>query len=428
MIQEPTVTQLAYGKGTLPLTIDPEWQVDIIEPRFTPGIADLPGAIRAALQNPIGKPPLAEWVGADDIVGIILNDITRPAIDPVLFQALLAELSFLPPENIKLFIALGSHRANTDDEIRSIVGNEVFKTYTIIQNDAFDPDTQLQIGTTSRGNEVWINRELMECSVKILTGFIEPHFFAGFSGGGKAIMPGMAGIRTIFGNHSERNIADLKSTWGITEGNPLWEEIMEIAHLAGADFLVNYAMNRDKQVTGLFIGDLDAAHAEGVAHVREASMAAVEQPYDIVVTTNSGYPLDLNLYQSVKGMSAAAQIVKSGGAIICAAECWDGIPEHGLFRELLEEAASPQDLLDRLATSGHPRQDQWQAQIQAMVQCKAQVYLYSNGLSDDQIRDALLTPSADVYETIEALLDEYGPGARIGILPMGPQTIPYIAS
>lgn len=428
MTNKPTVTQLAYGKGKLALELDTSWQVDIIEPHFTPAIADLPSAIRDALKNPIGKPPLAEWIAPEDTVGIILNDITRPAINPVLFQALLTELAFLPVENITIFIALGSHRANSEEEIRSIVGDEAFETYTIIQNDAFNPETQTQVGTTSRGNEIWINQALMDCSVKILTGFIEPHFFAGFSGGGKAIMPGMAGIETVLRNHSEGNIADPNSTWGITKGNPIWEEIMEIAHLAGADFLLNYAMNRDKDVTGLFVGDLDAAHAKGVDHVREASMAPVAQPYDIVVTTNSGYPLDLNLYQSVKGMSAAAQIVKEGGAIICAAECWDGIPEHGLFRALLEEADSPQDLLDRLADSDTPRQDQWQAQIQAMVQCKARVYLYSDGLSDTQIRDALLMPSVDVHQTIADLVNEFGPDVRIGVLPMGPQTIPYIAS
>jgi nickel-dependent lactate racemase len=422
------VVDLAYGKGKLPLEVDDDWQVEVIEPRFTPGIADLSSAIREALQHPIGKPALSEWIRQDDQVGIILNDITRPAINPTLFQALLGELAFLPAEHIKIFIALGTHRANTEDEVRSIVGDEAFETYQIIQNDAFDPRTQVRIGVTGRGNEVWINQALMACSVKILTGFIEPHFFAGFSGGGKAVMPGMAGIKTILGNHSERNIADHKSTWGITAGNPIWEEVMEIAHLAGADFLLNYAMNRDKAVTGLFVGDLDQAHARGVAHVREASMAPVAEPFDIVVTTNSGYPLDLNLYQSVKGMSAAAQIVKPGGAIICAAECWDGIPEHGLFGALLKEADSPRDLLDRLAASDSPRQDQWQAQIQAMVQCKARVYLYSDGLSDAQIEDALLTPSADVHQTIADLVAEYGPEARIGILPMGPQTIPYVAS
>jgi len=157
-------------------------------------------------------------------------------------------------------------------------------------------------------------------------------------------------------------------------------------------------------------------------------MVAVEQPFDIVVTTNSGYPLDLNLYQAVKGMSAAAQVVRQGGAIICAAECWDGIPDHGLYGQLLREAVSPKELLERIMAPGFLKQDQWQAQIQAQIQLKADVYVHSDYLSEAQIRSALLKPAASIEATLAELINSYGSSARVCILPEGPQTVPYLAS
>jgi nickel-dependent lactate racemase len=201
---------------------------------------------------------------------------------------------------------------------------------------------------------------------------------------------------------------------------------MEVARCTGGVFLVNVTLNKHKELTGVFAGDLDAAHAAGCAFVQQTAMVAVPQAFDIVITTNSGYPLDLNLYQAVKGMSAAAKVVRPGGAIICAAECWDGIPEHGLYGQLLREAGSPRRLLDRIMTPGFLQQDQWQAQIQAQVQLKADVYLYSDNLSDAQIRECLLLPCRSIEATIAELRSRYGAGASICVLPEGPQTIPYV--
>jgi nickel-dependent lactate racemase len=213
---------------------------------------------------------------------------------------------------------------------------------------------------------------------------------------------------------------------GVTRGNPIWEEVQEVARLAGASFLLNVTLNRDKAVTGIFAGDLNEAHTCGVDFVRQTAMIAVEQPFDIVVTTNSGYPLDLNLYQAVKGMSAAAQVVRQGGAIICAAECWDGIPDHGLYGQLLREASSPQDLLERIMAPGFLKQDQWQAQIQAQIQLKADVYVHSEYLSEAQIRNALLKPAVSIEAVLADLMSFYGSSARVCILPEGPQTVPYL--
>jgi nickel-dependent lactate racemase len=252
--------------------------------------------------------------------------------------------------------------------------------------------------------------------------------FAGFSGGGKALMPGMAGLRTVLGNHDAQMLADPNATWGVMAGNPVQAEVMEIARAVGNTFLVNVTLNRDKAITGVFAGDLDAAHAAGCAFAKATAMVPVSEPFDIVITTNSGYPLDLNLYQAVKGMSAAAQVVRQGGAIIVAADCWDGIPDHGLYAQLLREARSPRALLDTIMAPGFLKQDQWQVQIQAQIQLKADVYVRTDNLADAQIRGALLEPCHRIEETVAALLEKYGPDATICVMPEGPQTIPYVVA
>jgi len=307
-----------------------------------------------------------------------------------------------------------------------MLGEEILNSYKVVQNDCNDLSAHTHLGKTIRGNEIWINRQLAECDLIILTGFIEPHFFAGFSGGGKAIMPGMAAISTIMKNHSAGMIANPNSTWGITHGNPIWEEVQEIAQKLGDVFLLNVTLNREKHITGVYAGNLIQAHAVGCERVKETVMAPVDDLFDIVISTNSGYPLDLNLYQSVKGMSAASRIVRPGGAILMAAECWDGIPDHGLYGQILTQSKNPQAILDLIMNSTETMRDQWQAQIQAQIQLKADVYLYSSHLSQDQLRSVHIQPISSMEETLYPLMEKYGDGARIAVLPEGPQTVPFL--
>jgi lactate racemase len=424
--------KLAYGKTGLEVDLPDEWDVTVIEPRFVSAQPSPREALTTALRSPIAGPALAERVRPTDKVGIVFSDITRPTPHHLILPAVLAELGHVPRGNITLFNALGTHRPNTEAELRGMIGG-LLDEYRLVQNDSFDADTQARVGVTSRGHEVWLNREIASCDVKVLTGFIEPHFFAGFSGGGKALMPGMAGQRTVLGNHDAGMIANPNATWGVTEGNPIWEEVMEVAELVGGTFLCNVTLNRDKAITGVFAGDLRPAHAAGCAFAKETAMVAADAPFDIVITTNSGYPLDLNLYQAVKGMSAAAQVVKPAGgatrgAIICAADCWDGIPDHGLYGQLLAGARGPRELLDTITAPGFLKQDQWQAQIQAQLQLKADIYVYTGNLTGEQLRGALLEPCDDIVGLAGELRNKIGPAARICVLPEGPQTIPYLIS
>ena len=363
--------QLAYGKTGLPLHLPDDWRVTVVEPAFMPALPDPAAGLTAALRQPIASKSLADRVRPDQTVGIVFSDITRATPHRLILPAVLAELAHVPAGQITLFNALGTHRPNTDAELRGMIGDDLVERYRLIQNDAFDPRRKFPWASPVGGTRSGSTASLDECDVKILTGFIEPHFFAGFSGGGKALMPGMAGQRTVLGNHDAQMIASPGATWGVTTGNPIREEVMEVAVRACArrsTFLVNVTLNRDKAITGVFAGDLDAAHAAGCAFVKQTAMVGVPALFDIVITTNSGYPLDLNLYQAVKGMSAASQVVKPGGAIIIAAECWDGIPDHGLYGQLLHDAASPAELLATIMAPGFLKQDQWQAQIQAQIQ------------------------------------------------------------
>jgi nickel-dependent lactate racemase len=418
--------KLAYGKEGLWIEL-PDDNVTVVEPRFVPGLPDETEAIRSALREPIGTPPLRDLVRRDDTVAIVFSDITRPQPRKRMLPVLLEELAHVLPENIVLINALGTHRPNTEEELIEMLGREIAKGYRIVQHNAWDKGNMVYLGPTSFGHETYINGVYMGAKVKILTGFIEPHFFAGFSGGPKAVLPGLADERSVLGNHDAEMIGHPRATWGVTEGNPIWEEMREMAAKTEPTFLLNVTLNKNKEITAVFAGDVWQAHAAGTAFARKSVMVPVPEPFDIVVTTNSGYPLDLNLYQAVKGMSAAALVVKEGGSIIAAAECWDGIPDHGEYKNILKMADSPQKLLKVIRTAGFLMQDQWEAQVQAQIQLKADVYVKSSYLSDEQIREALLLPCHSIEETLAQLLERYGPDATICALPEGPQTVPYIA-
>jgi len=419
---------LDYGKTGLEVNLPDKHAVTVVEPKHLPGLANQHEAIRKALREPIGSRPLRELVKPGNSIGIIFNDITRPSPDHITIPALLSELEStgINRSQITLFNATGTHRPNTDQELRLMLGDDVFDTCRIIQNDTHDKNTHVMVGTTIGGNKVFIHKAFIESDVRILTGFIEPHFFAGFSGGGKAVMPGLALLETITRNHQAANIDHPKSTWGITKGNPIWEEIHSAAALAKPTFLLNVTLNRKKEITAVFAGDWLLAHQQGCTFVQQTAMIPVDQAFDIVITSNSGYPLDLNLYQSVKGMSAASQIVKRGGSIIVAAECWDGVPDHGHYGKLLREAENIDQLLETIRTPGFTMCDIWQVQVQALISQKADIYVYSDGLDNETISKAMLHPCDCIETTIEKLLVKYGHEAKICVLPEGPQTIPYV--
>lgn len=417
---------LAYGKTGLEINLPDDAGVTVLESEYAESCQDSAGELRNSLRRPTGCPSLADLVQVTDLIGIVVSDITRPTPYQLILPVLLKELKKVPEEQIILFVATGTHRPNTQSELEGMLGKEIVERFRIVQNDARNRESHILMGRTKSGNNIWIQKEFVRCDWHILTGFIEPHFFAGFSGGGKAVMPGLALLETVMRNHCAGNIDNPQACWGITRGNPLWEEVNEAAAMVGQNFLLNVTLNRDKEITGVFAGELNEAHAQGCAFVKKKAMVPVKELFDIVISSNSGYPLDLNLYQSVKGMSAAAQVVKEGGSIIMAADCWDGIPEHGDYRQLLFGADSHAALLETIRTPGFQTQDMWQVQVQALVSQKADIFFYSHNLSDEQIKGVHLKPCRNIEATVKELRKRYGSEARICVLPEGPQTIPYI--
>ena len=417
--------ELAYGRDGMTVSL-PDDRTTVIEPLFIPGLPDEVGAIRTALRDPVGADPLRRMAAPADTVAISVCDITRPMPSKLVLPAVLRELGHVDTEQITILIATGTHRANTRNELREMLGAEVVDSYRVVNHDAFDPDTLELTGETPNGIPIWLNRLWVNADVRITTGFVEPHFFAGFSGGPKMVAPGMAGFDTTMRLHNAEMIAHPNSVWGITEGNPVHDAIRQISRQTGVHFAVDVTINRDHRITSVYTGDPEAVHRTACRFARSTAMQPVDEPFDVVVTTNSGYPQDLNLYQAVKGMSAAAQVVKQGGTIICAAECSDGVPEHGLYAELLRSGSSPVDLLRTIRSPGHNRHDQWQVQLQAQIQLKADVQLKSDYLSDEQVRAAHLTPIHNVEAAVAAALKRHGAESKVCVLPQGPQTIPYL--
>src|SRR5438876_9604588 len=417
--------KLAYGRGHLTVAL-PDDHTTVIAPSHNPGLPDEKAAVISALQDPIGAPPLREFLHATHRVCIAFTDLTRATPNERIIPWLLEWMDGLVPrENITLLNQLGTHRPNTRAELATMLTPQVVANYRVLNHEPENPGALVQLGTTRDGTPALINRHLVEADVRIITGFIEPHFFAGFSGGPKGIMPGCAGLRTVMSNHGANNIGNPRAAFGITEGNPLWEELRDIALRAGPSFLLNVSLNEQKQITGVFTGDLLAAHKAGCEFVRRSAMQKVKAPFDIVVTTNSGFPLDLNLYQGVKGMSAAARIIQERGTIILACECREGVPADSPLDKLLRSASSPEEILTMLATPGFVRPEQWQAQIKALIQRKATVLVHSS-LPDDVIRACHLTACHDIRAAVLDGLERAGPRARVAILPQGPLTIPYL--
>jgi nickel-dependent lactate racemase len=416
---------LAYGQGYLPVEL-PDGRTTVIQPSHQPGLADERGAVLAALAKPIAARPLRKWLKPGGQVCVAFTDITRATPNERLIPWLLSCLADVPRANITLLDAVGLHRPNTRTEHEQLLTPAVVQEYRVLNHEAEIPDLLVPLGTTRDGTPALLNRRFVEADVRIVTGFIEPHFFAGFSGGPKGIMPGLAGLRTVMSNHGVSRINDPNATFGVTDGNPIWEEMREIALRAGPSFLLNVTLNEQRQITGVFAGDLVAAHRAGCDFVRQSAMQRVEAPFDSVVATNSGYPLDQNLYQAVKGMSAGARILKPGGTLIVAAECRDGTPANCSFERLLRSVAGPEDLLALLATPGFSRPEQWQAQIQVLIQRRARVLLYSS-LPDELVRAAHLTPCHDISAAVAELVQAQPAAGRVAALPQGPLTMPYLA-
>jgi nickel-dependent lactate racemase len=423
--------RLAYGRDGIMARV-PDDSV-VVTATELPGLPNEADAILRALRAPVEGPPLDDLVkdatsagvGSRARVAVVFPDITRPMPNRTVLPPLLAELERLGlgPDRVELLCATGTHRSATPDELIELVGPDVAQRYAIHQHWAEGPeDEHIEVGRVD-GTPVRIDRRYVEADIRILTGFVEPHFFAGFSGGPKGACPGLAALETILEAHSPSRISDPRSTWLVTEGNPVHDFVRAAVALAPPTLSLDVAINQQRQLTAVFAGPLPAGHSAACRFVEETSVQQVGDRFDVVLSTNGGYPLDRNLYQAVKGMAAAERVVRAGGTIVMAAACSDGTPDSGAFARLLASASTADALR---AADGPSETDRWQAQVLGRVLRHADVWLHSQGLTDDEVAAAFLRPVADVTDAVAEALDaanRRGHRARLGVLPYGPLTV-----
>jgi lactate racemase len=413
---------LAYGHHGASVEVPPH--AEVVVPVDEPALADEAGAVTAALRQPLAGPPLGDLIRGGDRVAVVFPDLTRPMPNRTVLPPVLAELgrAGVPDEHITLLCATGTHRQASTAEMQELVGADLVARYVLVDHDATS-DTHVRVGDVD-GTPVLLQREYVDADVRIVTGFVEPHFFAGFSGGPKAVCPGLAATQTILEAHHPRRIADPRATFVTRAGNPVHDFVRAATALAPPTLSLDVAINRARRVTAVFAGPLPEAHDAACAHVEAAAVREVRTPFDLVVSTNGGYPLDRNLYQAVKGMAAAERIVREGGVVIMAAACEDGVPTGGSFARLLAGATTPAELV---AAHGGPELDRWQAQVLGRVLSRAEVQLHSDGLDAATVTDALLVPAPDLDEAVEAALGRLGARPRVAVIPEGPLTVATVA-
>jgi nickel-dependent lactate racemase len=419
-----------YGTGRLGVEIpEKNLQAVLRRPRM-PQIEAPASALREALDSPLAGKPLRELCARGKSACVVVSDVTRPVPNRVILPVLLSYLEEygLGRENIRILIATGMHRANRGKELDRLVGKEVVASYEIINHDAQDADSMKDLGFTQRRTRIQVNSAYMEADLKILTGLIEPHFMAGYSGGRKAICPGIMGPDTFRFSHGVECLAHPRATNCVLDGNPFHEEALEVALKAGCDFLLNVVIDESRNLSGIFSGDLVEAHEAGCGFVDQYVRVPVEKEADIVITSNAGAPLDINMYQTVKGLVAALPGVKRRGTIVMISRCPEGLGSD-MFVELLKELEEIKDgsvFLERHSQPENFVADQWEVQELLKVLDKARYYIYSEGLTEEESRLARGQKTGSAEEGIERALKEHGQEARIIAIPEGPYLIPEL--
>lgn len=413
--------RLAYGHNGI--DVDVPADADVLEPVHPAPAADEAAAVVAALRQPAAARALA-GASAASRAAVVFPDLTRPFPHRTVLPVLLGELAAagVPADRIQLLCATGTHRQATPQEMTALLGPDVVARYAVHDHDATDAAAHVEVGTVD-GAPILIDRAYVDADLRIVTGFVEPHFFAGFSGGPKAVCPGLAATETVLEAHSPRRIADSRSTWLRFDDNPVHDFVRRATALVPPHLALDVAIDGSRRVTRAIAAPLPDGHRQMCAFVGATAVRRLNQAADVVVTSNAGHPLDRNLYQAVKGMAAAERLVVDGGTIVVAAACVDGLPEEGDFGRLLREARSPADLL------AAPRgQDSWQVQVLGRVLLRARVLLHCDGIDDQTVRAVGLEPARDLDDAVRSAMWRAGSGARVAVLPSGPLAVGTVGS
>ena len=413
--------QVPYYKGHMELHISEKNLKAVVTAggdAFDPGKSETE-LVREALEHPIGTPRLRELAKGKNRVTLITSDHTRAVPSRLTLPILLEEIRKGNPDaQITILVATGLHRATTEEEMRSMFGDAIVNHENIAVNHAFDPDEFVFMGVLPSGAEFHVNRLAADCDLLVTEGFIEPHFFAGFSGGRKSILPGVCNAATVNENHSYKAIASPWSVTGVLEKNPIHLDMVTAARRVNVQFILNVAQNSGKKIIAAFAGDLEQAHEKGVAFVRGLAQCPPVTG-DIVVTSNGGYPLDQNLYQTPKAVATAEACAGEDGVIIMSASCVDGM--GGSFFEKLIVRGTVQEIDDYLSKIP-PKEtisEQWCAQIYARILKKHKVILVTTYLDRETVEKANMIHASSLDEALETAYRLKGRDAEVVVIPDG---------
>jgi lactate racemase len=413
--------KLPYGESHITVNLPVGNTKYVLEPANLPGNKNESKSILEALRNPIGCPDLKSCIGAKDKVVVITTDNTRHCPDDRILPVLLKELEErVPRENIAIIVALGLHAPLDKAQLIKKLGKKIVENYTVLNH---DPEKTKRLGTTSFGTPVEVNSRVVEADFRISTGFVEPHFFAGFSGGRKSIAPGVSSAAAIRHNHRFEMISHPNARAGLLKGNPIHEDMVEQSKLAKLDFIVNVLLNAEKQITHVFAGNPCQAHEQACEMERKVAGVELDHKVDITVVTNGGYPLDLDFYQTCKGIDAAAGITRDGGIIIAVSSCFQGLGPDS-FIESHACARTPNGVLEILENSTKTNVG-WQNQILARAQLNHEILLVSE-MDPAIVRQMMVTPVDSVEQGVAKAIEKLGKNAQIAVIPEGPLVLPSV--
>jgi len=419
--------RMDYDRRGLEVEVPDLNLLQVLNMRPSRPVEDPSEAVARSLQEPIGSPPLHELARGRDTACVVVSDITRPVPNKVLLPPVLGvlEAAGIPRDKILILIATGLHRPNEGTELADMLGHGLVRRYRVENHAARDADMHEFLGTSPRGIPAHVDRRYLQADLKITTGMLEPHLMAGYSGGRKSVCPGVCAVETVRRWHGPAILDSPRAIQGVLEGNPVHEESLAIARMAGVDFIVNVVLNDARAIIGVFSGDLERAFERGVEFIEGVVVVPMREPADIVLTSCAGYPLDTTWYQSIKGLVGALPAVKEGGTIILAVGLREGVGSED-FQRLLSETGSLEAFMRRLKDPDFFAIDQWQLQEHARVARNAHVMVYSDGLSSDELAAACVEPVPSVEEGIRRALQRRGSDASIAVIPKGPYVIPRV--
>jgi lactate racemase len=419
--------KLDYGREGLDVEVPDRNLAGVLDLRSAPPLPDAEAAIRDALARPLGAPPLAELCRGKRTACVVISDITRPVPNATLLPPILEclEANGMARDHITILVATGTHRPNEGEELVEMVGARIAAEYRIENHAARDAEAHVWLGHAPLGTPVSVDRRFLEADLRITTALIEPHFMAGFSGGRKSLCPGLCSIETVKVWHGPRFIGHELSDNGRVAGNPVHEDALAAARMAGLDFIVDVTIDAQRRITGVFAGEVEAAWLQGVAFVERLVQAPLPAPADVVLTTSAGHPLDLTFYQAVKGMVGALPVVKERGTVLIAARCAEGIGSRD-FTDILLNNADIEAFVARTYEPGFFIPDQWEVHELAKALRRAEVLCYTEGIDAPTLSQCFVTPIASVQEGLERALHRHGPDAQIAVIPKGPYVVPVI--